>query len=82
MPRKQIAIGAKADVNGEILDGAMKSPREIIGTSPFIEQPGEQGRHSLFTRRILRRAAARGKFKRHERHGVALDKPRLQARRR
>ena len=78
MARDRVAVGAKAEMNRELVDGAMKAAR-VIGAGAFVERRGEQSGESGLFGRVLRRAAANGEFERDERHGVAFDEPDLQA---
>ncbi len=81
MARDRVAIGAEADMDREIVDGAMEAAR-VIGAGAFVERRREQRRQSGLLARVLRRAAGNREFERDERHGVALHEPGLKAGRR
>ena len=81
MARDRVAIGAKAKMDGEIVDGAMEATR-VIRAGAFIERRREQRRQSGLLGRVLRGAAAEREFERDERHGVAFHEPGLKAGRR
>ncbi len=69
-----VAIGAEAEVNGEIVDGAVEA-LGVVGAGAFVEQAGEHGGEAGLVSGVLRRAAANGELQRDEGNGVAFDEP-------
>ena len=78
MARHGIPIGSETDMDGEILDGAMKGAR-VVGPAPSSSKPANIVASPSLPSGSWRAAAPNRNFERHQWHGVALDEPRLDA---
>ncbi len=77
-PADMVALAMERDLDRLLVERLLEGLAvEIAGA--FVEQAGEQRRGARLARRVLRRAAAKGEFERHQRHRVVLDQPEADA---
>ena len=76
--RHAVAVDVEAQFDGEFVEPLMKR-RGVVRSGAFVEQAGQEVADTRLVGRILRGAARERELKRHQRYGVVLDQPSLDA---
>ena len=80
-PADMVALAMEGDFDRLLVERLLEGLVVEIARA-FVEQAGQQGRGARLARRVLRRAAAKGEFERHQGNRIVLDQPKANAARR